>query len=70
MKFRYGDVVEVVDGFYEGQVGIAIRCSPITTLLGALITYEYQIELEDTTLFIFEDSLTLLRREKEKDGTH
>lgn len=72
MKFRYGDVVEVVNTFYKGQKGIVVRVQPIKSLFGNILTYEYRIELVDDSLNVYEDDLKLLKRETEEEnnGSH
>lgn len=70
MKFKYGDVVEVKDGFYKGQKGLVFRYETVKSFLGTFIDYKYQVELVDDTIYLFENELKLVKREEEKNGTH
>lgn len=69
MKFKYADVVEVTEGFYEGQKGIVTCVKPSIAIFGKIIyhNHEYGIELEDDWVTVEEKQLKLLRREKGKD---
>lgn len=38
-KFKFGDKVEIIDGFYKGQKGIITKLHPATTLSHGWVGY-------------------------------
>ena len=74
MRFKYADVVEIVDGFYEGQKGIVTNylvehyCSYWSWKEVEYTTY--RVELEDNCIWVGEEQLKLIKREKEKYGSN
>ncbi len=60
MEYKYGNKVEVIDGFYKGQVGWLEEESSTWTIGG--FTYKYMVKINNSTFpFIPKEHLKVIK---------
>lgn len=61
MKFKYGDIVDVVDGFFKGKKGVLLDFTGTKTYFSTgNVSYancEYLIQFDDKEVWIIEKHL-------------